>query len=232
MSEEIRVGDKVIVIDSSGAAQSKVGDELIVESSHELAFGTGTLLKFKDKGYELFSYRVKKVEAEVKVIPFKVGDEVVVVKTGCVNWPNTQTMEAEDWLLQEGLSMGSVGEVDIINDKGDAIVLKGHSLEHPYTKFALADTKERHPRADMIHLWAEDTSLEFEQSVEGKAIWNPMLDSRVLLDPRWTLDIRVKPPQTAAEVEKEVILASIKEVEEKLTTELIELHKRLKKLEV
>ena len=90
----------------------------------------------------------------------------------------------------------------------------------------------RHPHADLIHKWAEDTSLEFEQRVVGSADWKTMSNLRVMLDDRFSLECRIKPSKTPAELEKESILASIKELEENTATALSELHSKLKGLEV
>lgn len=90
----------------------------------------------------------------------------------------------------------------------------------------------RHPHADLIIQWAEDTSLEFEQKV-GDSDWEPLAGLRMMLDPRFlSREVRIKPSKTPAELEKESILASIKELEEKTATALSELQNKLKELEV
>lgn len=86
----------------------------------------------------------------------------------------------------------------------------------------------RHPHADLIHKWAEDTSLEVEGRGVGLHNWS------VRSSPQWLLgtEYRIKPSKTPAELEKESILASIKELEENTATALSELQSKLKELEV
>jgi len=90
----------------------------------------------------------------------------------------------------------------------------------------------RHPHADLIHKWAEDTSLEFQvgRGVLGQHSWSSTLNPV----PKWDEDLmyRIKPSKTPAELEKESILASIKELEENTATALSELQGKLEGLEV
>ena len=153
MSEDIRVGDMVEVVDGRGDRRSEVGMRLVVIYI-ELPYSNNSLLEFADSDVEVCMFRVKKVKCN------------------------------------------------------------------------------RHPHADLIHKWADDTSIEFEQRVSGKEEWSTMTQMRVMLDQRFNLDVRIKQPKTPAELEKESILASMKELEENTAKTLAEMRESLLKLEV
>lgn len=85
----------------------------------------------------------------------------------------------------------------------------------------------RHPHADLIIQWAEDTSLVIEH-------YNGLGWFSTLGTPQWLsgTKCRIKLSKTPAELEKESILASIKELEENTATALSELQSKLEGLEV
>lgn len=86
--------------------------------------------------------------------------------------------------------------------------------------------KNRHPHADLIHKWAEDTSLEVEYYDDYTRKW--FSDTT----PVWysKCKFRIKHTKSPEELEKESILASIKELEESTSSTLSELHSKLKSL--
>jgi hypothetical protein len=216
--DEIKAGDNVVVLHNEWGLNNNVGQRLVVSSIEVDEYYP--MLSFEGTDIVFVGYRVKVLSKEGNMQDFKKGDKVIVVDA----LGHHSSYVGQELTIKSYL--GSYARANLL-------LLKFEEVEWSIFSGRVEKLGPiRHPRADLIHLWVEDTDLEFEQSVVGSNIWKPLRNDRVLLDTRFKLDVRVKVPQSPAQAEKESILASLQELEQKHTTELVELHKRLKSLEV